>query len=165
MNNLENKEILPDNILSVMLRIVFVYPDCLFGGSIALNGIGLISRPISDIDIFIVNSKSIPTSLISLGQESDGNVGSDTVTDINGVEIQRTAMKINDVKVCVFKVPEHELSFSLVKFTRDGITYKFKIQHVNHAINAKRAYLKTSQNPKHEIDLKSIEDELNFLFN
>jgi hypothetical protein len=51
-NNLENKQILSDDILNAIDLIIKKTPHAVFGGSIALNAVGLINRKISDIDLF-----------------------------------------------------------------------------------------------------------------
>jgi len=59
MKNLENKEILSDEILNAISLIIKQTPNVVFGGSIALNAIELINRPISDIDLFFGMNESL----------------------------------------------------------------------------------------------------------
>jgi hypothetical protein len=156
-NNLENKEILSDDILNAIDLIIKKTPHAVFGGSIALNAIGLINRKISDIDLFFsLNENLTRNSFLSI--ENDGELFSDTVTDVNGLEIQRTGAKIAGIKTCCFKVPDEELSHSKIKFLGREIC----IQNVNYAIMAKRAY--ANKNDKHKEDLKKIDCSLDLLF-
>ena len=101
MNNLENKYILSEELIDAIDRILEKVPHVVFGGSIALNAVGLISRKINDIDIFLPMNENFK-EFISIGALDE--MTSDTVTDMNGKEIQRVGAKINDVKVCCFKV-------------------------------------------------------------
>ena len=56
MNNLENKDILPDDILSAIDYILEKQPNAIFGGSIALNAVGL---DVGAVDVK-VQSKTTP---------------------------------------------------------------------------------------------------------
>jgi len=154
MNNLENKEILSDEILNAIKLIIKETPLAVFGGSIALNGVGLLNRKIHDIDLFFHTSESL-TSNRFLAIENDVEILSDTVTDINGVEIQRTGVNIAGVKTCCFKVEDDELQFSKISFR--GVT--IHLQNVNYAIQAKIAYSKKEYNTKHKEDLKAINEK------
>lgn len=160
MKNLENKEILPDEIFNAILLIIKETPYAVFGGSIALNAVGLISRPISDIDLFFgMNENLASNGYFSI--KSIGEITSDTVTNLNGVEIQRTGAKIAGVKTCCFKVSTEELQCSKHKFTRNGTEYTIQIQNVNYAIEAKKSY--ASRNTKHKTDLEEISNVLDSL--
>jgi hypothetical protein len=164
MNNLENKEILSDEIFNAIVLIVKEIPDAVFGGSIALNAIGLINRPISDIDLFFSRSTSLTQNgyLSNLHTGTIEEITSETVTDINGVDIQRTGAKIAGVKTCCFKVSDERLQCSKHKITREGNELTICIQNVNYAIEAKKTY--SSRNPKHKPDLETIYNELNSIF-
>ena len=134
MNNLENKDILSDEILEAIDIIIKNTPNAVFGGSIALNAVGLLSRKIKDIDIFFPIGESLNlNNFLNYVDE----IGSDTVTNVNGDEIQRTSAKIKNVKVCCFKVNEKETQHS--EFTFLGRT--IKIQNVNYCIQAKLSYI------------------------
>ena len=66
-NNLENKQILSDDILNAIDLIIKKTPHAVFGGSIALNAIGLINRKISDIDLFFsLNENLARNSFLSI---------------------------------------------------------------------------------------------------
>ena len=157
MNNLENREILSEEILAAMDLIIMNVPDAIFGGSIALNAVGLITRRISDIDLFFNECDSLAKNgFLTCGMISE--VMSDTVTNTNGKPIQRTGTKINNIRVCVFKVEELELQHSIFEFSGRRI----KIQNINVAIQAKIAY--SEKNQKHQNDLIKINDTINELF-
>ena len=161
MKNLENKEILSDEILKAISLVIGRTPNAVFGGSIALNAIGLINRPISDIDLFFgmneILNKNGYLSIASIGE-----ITSDTVTNANGIEIQRTGAKIAGIKTCCFKVSNEELQCSKHKFTRNETEFTICIQNVNYAIEAKKSY--SSRNPKHKSDLETISNVLDGLF-
>lgn len=154
-NNLENKEILSDEILQAIDLIIKQTPNAVFGGSIALAAVGLINRKVSDIDLFFHISQSLSKNGF-LSIQNDGQILSDTVTNTNGVEIQRTGAKIAGVKTCCFKVSDEELQHSKVEF----LGRKICIQNVNYAIQAKIAYSKNELNTKHKNDLKNIDEIL-----
>lgn len=149
-------EKLSPEIKSAIHAIVRQCPDMVFGGSIALNAVGLIDRPVGDIDLFCPEYESLTKNKFLQIEMSE--ITSDTVTNTNGKEIQRTGAIINGVKCCVFKVDKEELQHSVSEV--DGV--KIKIQNVNYAIMAKRSY--ASRNLKHAEDLKSVDDTLNELF-
>lgn len=161
MKNLENKEILSDEILNAISLIIKQTPNAVFGGSIALNAVGLINRPISDIDLFFGMNESLSKNGY-LSVETIGEIISDTVTNTNGIEIQRTGAKIAGVKTCCFKVSDEELQCSKHKFIRNETEITICIQNVNYAIEAKKSY--SSRNPKHKSDLETISNVLDGLF-
>ena len=161
MKNLENKEILSDEILKAISLVIERTPNAVFGGSIALNAIGLINRPVSDIDLFFgMNESLYKNGYLSIA--SIGEITSDTVTNTNGIEIQRTGAKIAGIKTCCFKVSDEELQCSKHKFIRDGVEFTICIQNVNYAIEAKKSY--SSRNQKHKSDLETISNVLDGLF-
>lgn len=152
-NNLENKEILSDEILAAIDLIIERIPHVVFGGSIALNAIGLLNRKISDIDIFFGLGENLwENEFLRLSKNAD--LHSITVTDINGEKIQRTGAIILGVKTCCFKVPTEMLQCSKFEFNNRTIN----IQNVNHAIIAKMTY--ADKSIKHKEDLKQI--DMNF---
>lgn len=160
-NNLENEEILSEEILNAIDLIIKHTPNAVFGGSIALNAVGLISRKVSDIDLFFPLNESLAKNGF-LSIENDGQILSDTVTNVNGVEIQRTGAKIAGVKTCCFKVSDEELQCSKHKFIRNETERTICIQNVNYAIEAKKSF--SSRNPKHKSDLETISNVLDGLF-
>lgn len=149
-NPLENENILPHEIRVVIKKLINIDENIVFGGSIALNAIGLIERRINDIDIFLPIEYSLSKNKFLT--TIDEFTLSDTVTDMNGIEIQRTGAKIGNVKICVFKVEDEYLRHSLFPFLGGGI----KIQNVNNAIMAKKFYQEKTNNKKHTSDLNSI---------
>jgi hypothetical protein len=161
MNNLENPDILSDEIIVAIVLIQQRCPEAVFGGSIALNAVGLLNRKIKDIDLFFDDKYTykmkegfltIPTT----------EVLSDTVTDTNGKQIQRTALKVNGINVCGFKVGGEELQHSMLTIYRNNITIAMRIQNVNYAIQAKTAY--RFKNEKHQSDLENINKTFNDIF-
>jgi len=97
-----------------------------------------------------------------LSVETIGEITSDTVTNTNGIEIQRTGAKIAGVKTCCFKVSDEELQCSKHKFIRNETEITICIQNVNYAIEAKKSY--SSRNPKHKSDLETISNVMDGLF-
>ncbi len=156
MNNLENKDILSDDIFVAINMIIDSCPEVVFGGSIALNAVGLLNRKIGDIDVFVSHYSSLAKNgFMSIPiTDSSFPIQSDTVTDINGKQIQRTSIKVNNIKVCCFKVDAQILEHTNFTFKNTTI----KIQNVNHAIAAKVAYAK--HNSKHKVDLYDISEVL-----
>lgn len=160
MKNLDNKEILPDKICEAIKRIIGIVPDVVFGGSIALNAVGLLNRPVKDIDLFFPIGSSLTKGdfLYSLQADYEAAITSDTVTDVDGEEIQRTGVQFGDIKICCFKVKNEQLESTKHTFSRWGDLHTIHIQNVNHAIVAKQTY--ASKNMKHELDLKEIQQNL-----
>lgn len=162
MKNLENAEIFSDKLLNAVSIISDKIPHVVFGGSIALNAIGLITRPISDIDMFFdLNENLSKTGIFNI--LNDYQCMSETLTTTNGIEVKRVAINIAGVKGCCFKVPSEQLQCSKYYFYRNGKQYSINIQNVNYAIEAKRSYSK--KNIKHTLDLIEINNELNNIFN
>lgn len=160
INNLENKDILSDELLSVMDKLIIQLPHIVFGGSIALNAVGLLNRKINDIDIFVTNKQTLSNAgfLDFIRKETEINDEvSETTTDVNGILIRRTGFKINNVKICIFQVDDEQLQHSV--HTVYG--RKLKIQNINYAIMAKRAY--ADKTNKHKNDLNQIQKTLDDL--
>ena len=86
-NNLENPDILSKYILTAIDVILKNVPNAVFGGSIALNAVGLINRPVKDIALFIPIGSVVPDSIV---ESSEGIITSETSEDTNGVLIERT---------------------------------------------------------------------------
>ncbi len=159
MNNLEDKNILTPEFIFTIDKIVKQCPHVIFGGSIALNAVGLISREIHDLDIFFDEDESLVENgiftirdQVPIGEHDM----SETFTRINGKEIQRIGISIEGTKVCIFKVEKEELQYSLFKFSGRTI----KIQNVNYAVQAKVAYNKNRSSGKHRYDLVTIYENL-----
>ena len=132
-NNLESKEVLSAEILNAIDLIIKTHTKRCFGGSIALNAVGLINRKVSDIDLFFHLNENLTKNGFLL-IVNDGQILSDTVTNVNGVEIQRTGAKIAGVKTCCFKVSDEEMQHSKIEF----LGRKICVQNVNYAIMAKK---------------------------
>ncbi len=146
------KDMIPSDVLQAMKAIVDTVPDVVFGGSIALVMVGLINRPVKDIDLFLPHGTSLTKNKLLTIEKSD--ITSETVTNTNGKEIQRTGFVINGVKCCVFKVDDEELQHSLHWI--DGT--RIRCQNVNYAIMAKRSY--ADRSGKHKEDLNVIDQTL-----
>lgn len=160
MNYLRNTEILPEKIFQALVIISQRCPTAVFGGSIALNAVGLLNRPVKDIDVFVPDFSSLTENGFMWAQDAKSSyLLSDTVTDVNGKLIQRTGIKVNGVNVCCFKVSSEEMQHSL--YTLGEVT--IKIQNVNYAIQAKKVY--ANKNDKHKIDLYDINQTFDELFN
>lgn len=170
LNNLENQEILSPKVLTALNIILDKEPNTVFGGSLCLNAVGLINRPVKDIDIMLdKNNPLSPQYYNYLKYISDArkfndendikNYGSITTTDVNGDLIKRIPAIVNGVHVCIFELPSVHFSF----FKLYGRT--IKIQNVNEAILAKRAYSKFNYKSaqKHRDDLREIEKNLNYI--
>jgi len=155
MNNLENPHLVSPEIREA-IKFIVDNSDAVFGGSIALNAVGLINRPVHDIDLFFSKTRSLANFLSKTAKII--GVTSDTVTDVNGEKIQRTGAKIGNVNICIFKVDDKELEHSEMRFFGSFI----KIQNVNYAIQAKIAY--SNKNPKHFNDLTQIAETLTEVF-
>jgi hypothetical protein len=169
MNNLENNWVLSNKLLSAIDLILERTPNVVFGGSIALNAVGLIRRKIKDIDLFFPLTENFSNNTV-LCMSTASDISSETTTDINGLQIERVGAKIGDVHICCFKVPDEFLQSSRITFL--GRT--LNIQNVNQAIIAKRVYAEMTsnkkghlyiQNSKHKDDLDKIYSTLNELLN
>lgn len=166
MNNLDNPDILSDELLSIIRRISEIKGDIIYGGSIALNAMGVLSRKVHDIDLCVNNHREYKSIISELAPLSnDGNETYDSVTIIDGLIISRYGLTIKNgqIKLCVFICPMSFLSYSTCYITRHNIKTPIKVQHINYAIEAKRAYLDIDQ--KHNNDLSEISYNLNYLFN
>jgi len=160
-NYLESAEILSPELLQAIDELISTSKDIVFGGSIALNAVGLIKRPIKDIDLMTL--KSYPLEFYGLMpyiQKTEFDEVSETTTDINGVDIVRVSAKVRDVNVCIFKV--EVVTFSDFNF----LGRKIKIQNINEAILAKRAYSQKEfiSCDKHRTDLKNLDAFIDNIF-
>jgi hypothetical protein len=159
-NNLENKEILSSEIISVIDIIMECLPEAIFGGSIGLNAVGLLNRKINDIDLFLPIETSSYKLLKGYNRDYNENeIFSETVTDIDGTLIKRTGLKINGIKVCCFQVKKEMLQHFVTEF----LGRKIKIQNVNYAIQAKKLY--SLKNDKHKKDLEEIQKDIDNFIN
>lgn len=161
MNNLEKGNVSPE-ILEAIDIIIKHIPNVVFGGSIALNAINLIDRPVKDIDLFFLENDSLgfnkegKDTFWSISTNEEFKIESDTVTDMNGNPISRTSVKIKNVNVCCFKVSQEELQHSKVKFLGREIC----VQNVNYVLQAKKCYAHKNSKHKEDIDnaMKIIDD-------
>ena len=119
--NLENNNILSDDILLVIENLIKVEPTIVFGGSIALNAVGLINRPIKDVDMFKPLNSSLTPIITQLQTTIETTIGSDTVTDVNGNHIQRTSLKINNINCCIcYRHTSRSSSSTIIKHIRNA---------------------------------------------
>ena len=162
-NNLEDPKILDTTLLFAIDEIVRLYPDAVFGGSIALNAVGLLNRRIGDVDVMIAASKKDSAfALYSAlkNETADANLNaSDSIMEVNDEPIHHIGGKLCGVSVCLFVIPK--LNYSEFRFFNRVI----KIQNVNDAILTKQAYasMRTPSSPKHAADVDSIEQALDDL--
>lgn len=160
-NHLEEKSILSEDILFAIDTLQSLSKDIVFGGSIALNAVGVIDRPIHDIDLMTLRSSSLNYyNLMGIVcATKDVKEISETITDVNGEQVIRIGAKINDVNICIFKLKK--VNYSEFKFSGRTI----KIQNINDAILAKRAYSQknVSSAGKHLHDVKSFEETMDDL--
>ena len=154
-NYLEDQNLLDSQLLDTMDRIKRIYPDVVFGGSIALVAVGLLNRPVGDIDCFVeFDEKSIP---IVKHMESSSHLLSETVDCIDGYPVKRCGGVFNGVKICLFRVHPRQLEHIKYRIFDE----EYNIQNVNWAILAKKSY--ANRTYKHKRDLKEIMDFINEL--
>jgi len=154
INYLEDEDILSPEILALIDRITTTFPGVVFGGSIALNAVGVIKRKIRDIDIMCsIDSCLIVKIGTELKKYENAEELSEIVSDINGVKILRNGYNVDGVHVCVFVLP----SVTASEFTFSG--RKIQIQNVSEAILAKRAWsgINSKSKIKHLNDICEIE--------
>jgi len=163
-NHLEEKDILSDEILFAIDELLKRSKDIVFGGSIALNAVGVIDRPIHDIDIMTDKGSSLSRYNLMefVCATKDVTEISETVTDVNGELVVRVGAKIftpmaKEVSMCIFKL--NKVNYSEFKFSGRTI----KIQNINDAILAKRCYSQknVSSAGKHLHDVKQFEESIN----
>lgn len=134
--------------LTAIDEITKQLPDAIFGGSLALNMVGLINRPIDDLDIFIDKDKFVDT--IELVRQSEDSASAQVLDD-NGKIIERRAIEIAGVKVCLFLVDSSYMQHAVMTIGERDL----KIQNVNFAIKAKIQYGSRALR-KHQEDLRCI---------
>jgi len=128
-------------------------PDAVVGGSIAFIARGLLTREPADIDLFFHDYVSLTKN--GLFDCFIDEVGSDTVTNMDGNPIQRTSLKIMGVKVCAFKVENREMEHDVLMYNDIAI----RAQKPEFGIAAKLIY--QDKNGKHAKDLQEIRTKLN----
>lgn len=158
-NNLENPYILTPEILKTIDLITSRMPNAIFGGSICLNALDLIKRPIKDIDLIVPVDTSV--KLINDIVVYDSNSISEVCNeDANGCPIRRIAVKINNINVCIFKI--YEPIFFLFNF----FDKRIKLHNVGDIIQIKKKYInnpniKPESLKKHTNDLNEIQNFFN----
>ena len=185
--NLNNKILSPE-IKDLILKLNNEFPDIVFGGSIALNAVGLIERKIGDIDIFVHEEHKILESSYVLDYKSSENQrvkdkkneqpknvfdyfskqaefgemkANGDVFSENGLCTLRTGIIIDNIKVCIFEV-QNEDELKSFRFKIDD-SNEINLQNIFHAIKTKCLYVRKSFSPnldKHLSDLSEIYREL-----
>jgi hypothetical protein len=141
-----------NGINEALQHIVHCCPDAVVGGSIAFIARGLLTREPADIDLFFCDGDSLTKN--GLFDCFIDEVGSDTVTNMDGNPIQRTSLKIMGIKVCAFKVENREME-------HDELMYNdilIRAQKPEFGIAAKLIY--QDKNGKHAQDLQEIRTKL-----
>jgi len=127
-------------------------PDVVIGGSIALNAVGLLNRPVGDIDLFVeTGTAQSDLNMLKLRPQYRSSV---TVTNIMGQPVSREGFELDGVKICMFRVPRLELACTRV----EAFGMQLNIQNVNHAIIAKKTYAHKTE--KHALDYDNINRSL-----
>lgn len=157
-NNLEKEEILSPSLVSTIDVIISKYPTVVFGGSVVLNALGIIERPIKDLDLFVKCGDYHIVADIFSRIVNVTRIPSETVTDVNGVEIERFGWNINGSDVCLFLIPEIKKE-SLYSAPFEFLGRTIQLQNVNEAILAKKSYAKMDKPSceKHREDVKKID--------
>jgi hypothetical protein len=143
-----NKQSSVDLLNKALFHITTNAPTVVIGGRISFIARGLLDRNPKDIDLFFGEYCSL--NKVGLLSCNIDEIGSDTITDINGKEIQRTSMKIMGVNVCCFKVDLDFLKYDKIKY--NGI--EINAQNPEYGIIAKKIY--AQKNDKHKRDLQII---------
>jgi hypothetical protein len=156
-NHLELSEVLSPVVLNAIDYLLLKNKNFIFGGSLALNAVGIIKRPIKDLDIIIEEGDIDEYDIRGIVKKNPSkDIFYETTAEISGKTIKRYPASIHEVKVCFF-VDENP-SYSIFKF-KDR---KIRINNVNDIIIAKRAYL---ENPgvrpesflKHMMDINTYQ--------
>lgn len=158
-NNLENPYILTPEILNAIDSIISRMPNAMFGGSICLNALDLIKRPIKDIDLIVPVDVSVALINDIIVYDSD-SVSEECDKDANGWPIRRIAVKINNINTCIFKI--HDPIFTFFNF----FDRQIKLHNVADIIQVKKKYLnnrdiKPESLIKHTKDLNEIQNFFN----
>lgn len=147
-NYLEDPEILSPVLLNAIDYLLLKSKDIIFGGSLALNAVGIIKRPIKDLDI-VIDHDLVHYGLDKLPHQE---LGSDQPpTDVFDKKVTRHALMLNEIKVDVFQTTE--VGFSKFKFSGREI----RLNNVNEIIIAKKQYM-INPNIKKESYDKHFED-------
>lgn len=145
MIKFQNSQNVPLNILNAMRYVQTRVPDALFGGSIALNALGLLDRVVKDIDVVVPEGFVLDDKAFSLRQSAIRK-------DYGGLGNVKT--KALNVDIDFFRVDSDRLSGYNVYINGMPI----KIQDVRYAILAKMSY--AGKVYKHQWDLDEIHNIL-----
>lgn len=138
--------------LQVIDALIQRFPHIVFGGSIALNALGLIDREIGDIDVFYPDKAEYSAWLKTqpLNQSEYQND-----VEMMGYLTHRIGVIIDGVNVCGFEVPlGKETESTVVSFAGRVI----RVQNPIYAIVAKAIY--GEKTAKHQADLVDIQRNL-----
>lgn len=144
-------------------RILQILPNAAIGGSLALNKLDIIRRPIGDIDIVLVGETTcfsvskiliqIPNSVMLFGNSLDDcefNEEDFINCQKENLSKPQCRIAIEGIKVCFFAVPNRDI------ITIDGLRY----DNPKYAIIAKANYIKNSNNEitknKHQEDISAF---------
>jgi len=154
MNFLEDPAVVSPLLLNAIDYLLLKNKDLVFGGSLAVNAVGIIKRPIKDLDIIIPN-REIATDLFNeiLKVHPDTDELYEDLTDVNGEPVVRVGGKIHEVPVCFFV--NKSISFSTFGF----LGRKININNVNDIILAKLSYMQKPGKSfeKHQGDVYAYE--------
>lgn len=137
-----------NSLTKALQHITKKCPSVVIGGSISFIERGLLDRDPKDIDLFFADYDSL--NKVGLLSCDIAEIGSDTITDVNGKDIQRTSMKIMGVNVCCFKVDVDFLKHDVIDY--NGVS--INAQNPEYGIMAKKIY--AQKNDKHKDDLEII---------
>jgi len=133
-----------------------------FGGSFALNLVGLLNREIKDLDVITndqalfdkLNNQLFNPPYTELPQDKNDHE-SISLEFIDGEPLIRKTLKINDVNICLFK--RDKIEYFEVNYNGETI----KIQNILDILKVKAAYskLEFASGNKHQYDLKYVEEQ------
>lgn len=149
-----DEHILSRNMFNVMVMIKKAIPVTTFGGSLALNVVGLLNREIKDLDVLYPTIYSDPVT-------DSQYVGMDSFIKCQQLETSSSLgfkrYKLNNIEVCFINVSYSRLTYEPIIVNNEI----FNIAGVNHAIMFKQEHLGIT---KHNEDMQSINNKFNLLF-
>lgn len=149
MSSITDKHILTDEHLIAIDLILDNCPTVIFGGSLVLNAVGLLDRPVHDLDLIFPETDSFFTNgFFKISDLSDCK--SDGIVDRYGKDLRRLGGKICGIDVCCFRIPLIELEF----FQYDLMGRLINMHSVKHILLAKKRFARRT--PKHRDDFDYI---------
>lgn len=143
--------------LKIIDQLIAAFPNIVFGGSIALNALGLIDREVGDIDLFYTE-KRVYSAWLQNQALDEATYENDV--DMLGYITHRIGVKIGQVKICGFEIPEGRETKS-ISVNVHGRT--INVQNPVFAIVAKAIY--SDKTKKHAADLEAIQENLYKMIN